>query len=110
MTQIDALAAKLTEAGIKASAWRNQRIYLNGHGKDIKAFITFDDPMTPEAECTGPMGLFSGCALKVYSDAAQGQQWLVNRAKQVKHGIMESLVEAEIVPGPVCESWQDAIL
>ncbi len=109
-TQIDALTAKLNEAGIKAGAWRNQRIYLNGHGKDIKAFITLDMPESDAAECTGEMGLFSGCALKVFSEANQDAKWLANRAKQVKHRIMESLVECEIIPGPVCENWQDVIL
>jgi len=109
-TQIAALSASLNAAGIKGSVWREQRIYLSGHGKDIKAYIIFDDPLRDAADCTGPMGLYAGCALRVFSDANQSRKWLVNRAKQVKHNIMAEMVLLGIAPGPICEDWQDIIL
>jgi hypothetical protein len=110
ITQIAALAAQLTEAGFDVKIWRDQRIYFNGYGRDIKAFVRFDDPGASADECGGPLGLWSGAALDVRSDANQARAWLVNRAKQVKHSIMERLVEMEVYPGPVCERWQDVLL
>jgi hypothetical protein len=110
ITQIAALAEQLTEAGFDVKIWRDQRIYLNGYGRDIKAFIRFDHPTIPAAECDDELGLWAGAGLDVRSDANQTQQWLTNRAKQVKHSIMERLVEMEVYPGPICERWQDVLL
>jgi hypothetical protein len=109
-TQIVALAARLNEAGFKACIWKASRIYLNGYGRDMKCCIMFDDPDADAATLTGPMGLFDGAALKVYSNADQSHAWLVNRAKQVKHVIMLQLEEAGVITGPVCETWQEVIL
>jgi hypothetical protein len=109
-TQIVALTARLNEAGFKACIWKGSRIYLNGYGRDMKCYITFDDPDADAATLTGAMGLFDGAALKVYSDTEQSRAWLVNRAKQVKHVIMLRLAEAGVVTGPVCETWREVIL
>ena len=105
--QIDALCDAMKTAGMKAAKWDNRRIYINGYGRDIKAYVQFDEPWTDADECTGPMGLWAGCALKVYSDSDQSRQWLINRAKQVKHEIMLALADAEIILGDVCITWQE---
>jgi hypothetical protein len=109
-TQIQALCAALNDAALDAKIWRGDRIYLNGYGKDISAYITFDDALTPADECVGTMGLFQGCALKVFSNANQDRSWIISRAKQIKHGIMVAMVNASIVPGPVCSDWRDVVL
>lgn len=108
MTQLEALTAALNAAGLDAKSWKGQRIYLNGLGRDISAYITLDEPAS-EAE---PGSLFSGCALKVFSNAEQDRQWLINRAKQVKHGLMERIHGAGITasPGAPCATWQEVIL
>ncbi len=107
VTQIDALCAALTTEAVfdKVSNWRNQRIYINGFGRDIKAFITFDDPMAEDYP-----HLMHGAALKVYSDADQSGAWLMNRRKQVKHEIMLGLKSSGVLPPDftVCATWQEA--
>ena len=110
MRQIDAMCAKLNAEGFEAKTWKDQRIYLNGYGRDIKAYITFDDPthdLNVEDESDT---LFAGCGLKVYSDCEQSRSWLINRAKQVKHSIMLRLNELNIIPWEVCKNWQEVIL
>jgi hypothetical protein len=109
MKQIDALTIALQEHGFTVKAYQGFRIYLNGYGRDISAYIVLDDP-DEEAE-TGR--LYDGCALKVFSNCNnQGAKWRINRAKQIKHTIMTSLYESGIVAylGPICESWEDVIL
>jgi hypothetical protein len=103
-TQIEALAAAMTAAGFKAKAWKGQRIYINGLGRDINAFVALDTPDEPASD-----NLFSGCALKVFSDAAQPGAWRINRSKQVKHDLMQQMQRAGIASG-VCEDWRDVIL
>jgi hypothetical protein len=111
MTQIEALTAALNTAGFTAKAWKGTRIYLNGYGRDISAYITMDEPGAEAEEGR----LFDGCALKVYSNCdSQPGAWRANRAKQVKHDIMTSLyadghgITAYL--GPVCATWQEVIL
>lgn len=113
--QIDALTAFLNRHGLRATAWQNRRVYLNGYGRDIKAYIDLDDPT---ADVEGSY-LFAGAALRVFSNANQNSKWLANRAKQIKHSIMLALAEADEASdgalfGPlgrdVCEKWEDVIL
>jgi hypothetical protein len=111
MTQIEALAAALTEAGFKANIFKGQRIYLNGYGRDISAYITLDYPDDEVAQGR----LFDGCALKVFSNCdSQTGKWRTNRAKQIKHAIMERLYsEGDGITaylGAPCENWEDVIL
>jgi hypothetical protein len=110
-TQIEALTAALNAAALPAKAWKGKRIYLNGYGRDISAYITLDDPDREAVEGR----LFDGCALKVYSNCdSQSGLWRANRAKQVKHDIMTTLYgDGQGVTGylgPICESWQAVIL
>ena len=106
--QIQVLHAAMVDAGFDAKIWKESRIYINGEGRDIKAYITFDEPMSALGDEETP--LFFGCSLKVFSDCAQDRVWLVNRAKQVKHGLMGRLHDAGIVTTTPCERWQDVIL
>lgn len=101
--QIEALAAVLKEKGFSCSIWQNSRIYLNGYGKDISAFITFDDPT--EEDFQNP---YSGCCLKVFTKTEAPKSWRVNRCKQVKHKIMLGM--GYIVGSEPCERWEDVIL
>ena len=104
--QIQVLHAALVKAGFDAKIWKDQRIYFNGQGRDIKAFIQLDEPMEPLDDS---VTLLSGCALKVFSDCEQDRKWLANRAKQVKHALMVQMFDAGIATQP-CERWQDVIL
>lgn len=113
ITQITSLTAALKKSGFNAREWKNERIYLNGLGRDITAFVTLDEPLSaPDAD-----NLFEGCGLKVFSNCDnQPMAWKINRAKQVKHEIMKSLDFSGITAlsclkhGPVCETWQEVIL
>lgn len=89
-TQIQAMLAKLKEAGIGAKIWKDERIYLQGFGRDISAYITFDEPEAIEWS-----KLFSGCALKVYTDAGGGK-WAHNRRQDVMQEIGAALHRAGI--------------
>lgn len=107
MTQIEALTAALVSAGLTAKAWKGQRIYINGLGRDMSAYIALDEPDAEAADGR----LFDGCALKVYS-SQEVRSSAIARAKQVKHGLMETLSNAGITAylGTPCERWQDVIL
>lgn len=119
MTHIEQLTEALKAEGIDAAAWiknGRSRIYLNGHGRDIKAWIEMDDPEGDGSEYVDE--LYSGCNLKVYSNANQDQKWLTNRSKQIKHSIMLRLHEAAtdgelkspLLASPICDDWRDVIL
>jgi len=108
MTKIVALYAALEAAEFRASIWRDRRIYINGFGRDIKAYIELDNP-ADEADTTR---LFDGAALRVYSNCdSQPAIWRMNRAKQVKHELMERLHASGITAylGPPCARWQDVV-
>lgn len=104
MTHIQTLESKLNESGLKAKAWKEWRIYINGFGKDIKAYFQLDEPLSDE-----PVDLLDGVALKVFSNANQSYNWKLNRSKQVKHKIMTKLAEAGVVD-QACDTWQEVIL
>lgn len=53
--------------------------------------------------------LADGAVLKVFSNcASQGALWNVNRAKQIKFGIMKKIAEFDSLE--ICERWEDVIL
>ena len=101
-THIEALKGELIEAGFKAAIWQGRRVYLNGYGRDVKAWI---EPEVPDAPA--PNDIYAGCSLKVFSNCDQSHKWLVNRAKQMKHLIMQQLADSGIVKDEICQSWQD---
>ena len=51
-TQIDQLTNFLNDNGFKARPWREFRVYLNGYGKDIKAYIELDEPTAELGDST----------------------------------------------------------
>ena len=108
MKQIDAVLEKLHEnvKYAKAKIWQN-RIYLDGvAGRDITAYVSFDDPYSDNYN-----SLFDGCSLKVYTSVrSQPPQWCDNRRKLTMHNIAEDFFEMGILPEAPCEDWQDIIL
>lgn len=119
MRQIEALAQQLNEAGIEARIWEKSgkaRIYLQS-GKDIKAWIQFDNPDDNSEELDD---LYHGVALRVYTDVEnQPGQWIINRRKQVAHSFMLRLHEAAesgVIKSPLlastvpCKDWREVIL
>ena len=114
MRQIDELEKFLNDNGFSAKQWKLGRIYLNGYGKDIKAFIEMDDPDTEDFET-----VYDGCQIKVYSNANQHYNWIKNRQKQIKHSIALKLDDSGLLKqvsdsynqkhSPAPENWQDMI-
>ncbi len=108
ITLIDRLEQALKDAGFNVSIWQGRRIYFNGEGRDIAAYIEFDGPVDPARPETP---LLSGCDLKVFSNSeTQGLAWRINRAKQVKHDLMLRIFAAKISDVKPCERWRDVIL
>tara|TARA_Y100001938_G_C7840717_1_gene305978 strand:- start:122 stop:442 length:321 start_codon:yes stop_codon:yes gene_type:complete len=102
--QIVELTAKLNSAGFKANIWKGFRTYLNGYGRDIKAYFDFDDCDSRDWE-----NLLDGVVLKVFSNANQSTAWKVNRSKDVKFQIMNELKRAGFV-ADVCESAEEVLI
>ena len=103
--QIEKLEAKLQDEGFDAKIWKD-RIYLNGYGKDIKAFITFDAPFEVSEE-----DIMAGTKVNVYTNAPNVDgKWAINRRKQVLHTIAEELYETEIIKVEPPEDWREMIL
>lgn len=100
--QIDAFMNLLGAHGIKGKIWQRKRIYLQKFGKDITAYITFDDPESFAV----PEGLFSGCALKVFTDAGEGK-WAYNRRQDVMQEIGAALHRAGITSFAPPENARD---
>ena len=115
MRQIDALEQTLNDNYIRAATWEKNgkaRIYLNGYGRDIKAYIELDDP---NRDVAPGEPLFASCILRVITDIEnQPVQWILNRRKQIAHGIAQEMFAAGIFRGvseePICENWRDFIL
>ena len=106
-TQIEALESALKAAGLNAKAWKGCRIYFNGYGKDIKAFIELDQPESTDFEYA-----YQGCALKVYTNAENvSGKWAINRVKPIKHELMKAIYAAGVcgdMEAP-CENVDDVI-
>ncbi len=102
-TQIEAMHKALRAAGINANIYKGQRVYLNGFGKDITAYITFDEP-----DATEWSELYSGCALKVFTDAGGGK-WAINRRQDVMHEIGTKLHRAGITSFAPAENPRDMV-
>ena len=98
-TQIDKLHKLVSSTNLKASLWKGKRIYLNKLGKDINAWIELDTPDTLDFDNAA-----DGISIKVFSNCNQGRSWLINRAKQVKFNIMETLNQANII-ADICDDW-----
>ena len=107
-THIKGMLRGLTKAGIKAEIWRDTRILLHGFGRDITAYITFNNP-TDEAwlDC-----LFDGCALKVFVHphlTADSRQWALRRRQDAMHQIAVELYRAEITTSAPPENPRDMV-
>lgn len=110
-SRIQALADALTRAKFSANIWAPKgkdasRIYLNGYGKDIKAYLAFDNAETA-AEAFDGGDLMAGARLCVWSNCEESRNWLINRAKEVKHTIMLELYHNDICTYKPCKRWQD---
>ena len=92
---------------LKGSAWERgslKRIYFDGYGKDIKAFLQFDD----DNYLIDESGHICASKLCVFSSCAQSRSWLINRCKQVKFQIMQHI--STITHCEICSDWQEVIL
>jgi len=105
INRINKLEAFLKECGFAAKIWKN-RVYIGDLGRDINAFFIVDDA----DQLADPReNALAGSALRVFSDADNvTAKWKINRAKQVKHGIMIRC--AEKIGVEVCANWEDVIL
>lgn len=113
------LAQFLCDAGFKAQAWQNRRVYINAGpqgqklGRDIKCYIELDEPLAPapegEPDAEGYHPLFAGCALKVYTNAEQDPAWIGNRRKQTMHDVAGWLHGVGLIGRP-CEDWREVLL
>ena len=100
--KIETLLNVCSQAGLSAKQWK-ERVYINGLGRDIKAYFIVDDVNDDRP------GL-EGSALKVFSNCpGMNQKWLINRAKQVKFGIMQQLHESGVISA-ICDNWEQVIL
>ena len=118
MRRIELLWKRLNEAGESARRVERSgmlRIYLDGHGRDSRAYLDFglciEDRASADEDIAEDMtgeGLFRGACLTVFSDCNQTPKWITNRRKQVKHAIMLRL--NELFDLPVCGDWREVIL
>ena len=113
------IAEILTASGLSTpvKAWKD-RIYFNGFGRDIAAYLEIDKDLeayaNPQALADSELNISTigqavGLSLKVYSSCQQTRRWKLNRCKQVKHAIMLDLQKAGYCQEAPA-SWQDVIL
>ena len=113
-THIESLKEYLNENGFKAAIWKDRRVYLNGfagrkYDRDINAYIDIDEPLeeVPEISDDEPFHpLLAGCALKVFSNAIQERQWLINRSKQFKKHVADQLYSVGLYRQATPEDWR----
>lgn len=98
---VDELARILIACGFDARAWRGQRIYLGGYGRDITAYL---EPRDLSAEFPA-----DGARLDVRS-SWQAARYNGLRCKGVKHEILKDLWRARLISSPPPERWQDVSL
>ena len=114
---IESLNDFLNDNGFESAVWQNRRVYINGFGgrkydRDIKAYIEIDEPAEeiPEVGDSSPVHpLLAGCAIKVFSNADQDRQWLINRAKQFKRHVAAQLHEVGLLTDAPPNDWRDMI-
>lgn len=97
----EALAAIMTSCGFSVRVWRGQRVYLDGYGRDINAYLA-------------PLDLDSAFpadkAKLVVRSSWQAHRYNGLRCKGVKHAIWKDLFQACLVSAPPPERWQDVPL
>lgn len=91
---------------IQGKVWRKAdkiRIYFNTD-KTASAYLDYDEDLGDGFEKGN-----EGATLRVFSNNDNcDTKWNVNRAKQIKHEIMNCI--AAITGDEICEKWQDVIL
>ncbi|MFZ4602984.1 MAG: hypothetical protein ACOYM8_11050 [Caulobacterales bacterium] len=95
------LAAIMTACGFSVRVWRDARVYLNGYGRDVRAYLEPRtlDPQAPAAD-----------AKLVVSSTWQAPRYNGLRCKGVKHAILKDLWTAQLISAPPPERWQDVTL
>lgn len=95
--------AKMVGGKVWRKAGKN-RIYFKTD-RTAKAYIDYAEDLGDGFEKV----LADGAVLKVYSDCqSQGALWNVNRAKQIKFGLMQKIAEFDGLQ--ICNCWEDVIL
>lgn len=95
--------AKMVGGKVWQKAGKN-RIYFKTD-RTANAYIDYADDLGNGFEKI----LADGAALKVFSNCtSQSTLWNVNRAKQVKFGIMQKIASLDGLQ--ICERWEDVIL
>lgn len=91
----------MRRCGFYVRAWRGARLYIDGYGRDISAYL--EPPIEPGA---APL---DNCALIVRSNwRAPNHNGL--RCKGVKHAMLTDLYRAELISEPPPAHWRDVQL
>ena len=105
---IQALAETLNQKGFLVHLWQDRRIYLNGLGKDIKAF--FDYPEGGAKDPADPDAILGGANLRVFCESViLSNQAKQDRAKQAKFAIMQQMDQVGLAPCGAA-TWEEIIL
>jgi hypothetical protein len=91
----DSLAAMLLAHGFRAKAYHGSRVYLDGYGRDVKAWL--------EPGASGELPA-DGAFLHVRSSWRSHLNGL--RCKGVKHAILTDLYAAGFLSSPPPEDWR----
>lgn len=91
----------MRRCGFHVRAWREARIYIDGYGRDISAYL--EPPSEPGA---APL---DNCPLIVRSNwRAPNHNGL--RCKGVKHQMLTDLFKAELILTPPPDDWRHVLL
>lgn len=94
----ETLAAIMTGCGFSVRLWRGRRVYLDGYGRDVSAYL---EPLAADPS-------FPADAAKlVVRSSWQAHRYNGLRCKGVKHAIWKDLYEAKLISAPPPERWQD---
>lgn len=95
------IADLMRRCGFQVRAWRGTRLYIDGYGRDISAYLA--PPIEPGA---APL---DHCPLIVRSNwRAPNHNGL--RCKGVKHAMLSDLYRAELISVPPPAHWRDVPL
>lgn len=95
------IADLMHRCGFHVRAWRGARLYIDGYGRDISAYL--EPPIEPGA---APL---DHCPLIVRSNwRAPNHNGL--RCKGVKHAMLTDLYRAELISDPPPAHWRDVPL